>query len=149
MERTQQARETENHDSIVSHTLWLSVMVQSQALEGLGRGGVMILTCAVAPGLWPRCYEPPRRLLQEPRPKVTVVWARRAAVVQGVRVWSWSEGRPCRICWQIGCEKWQEKKSRRAPSCWSRPLERACPQLTNSSQQTCYHTHFTDENTEA
>ena len=39
MERTQQARETENHDSIVSHTLWLSVMVQSQALEGLGRGG--------------------------------------------------------------------------------------------------------------
>lgn len=38
MERTQQAREAENHDSIVSHTLWLSVMVQSQALEGLGRG---------------------------------------------------------------------------------------------------------------
>lgn len=51
---------------------------------GAWERGVMILACAVAPGLWPWCYEPPRRLLQE-LGQSNGGWARRTAVVQGVQ----------------------------------------------------------------
>lgn len=95
----------------VSHTLWLS-HVQSHVLWGAWERVSWSWRSCSTRTLWPRWAGTTSEIAEELRAKSTFLWfgpQEDGCGAKGSRVWNICVV-TCRICWQIGCEKWQEKK---------------------------------------